>query len=722
MTRQNLNRIRERLANKTETGPLSPGLSVNPRGIALQVVSDSESLALLLFRRNEAEPFFRAPLDPAAREGLVWYAEIPFEDFESLITLKDLEQAEYCFETESGLMADPFGRAFSGRDSFGKAAQFGNPLRSPLLLPDFDWEDDIRPDTPWPDTVIYRLNVRSFTMGAGSRVIQKGTFAGIQEKIPYLKELGVTAVELMPCQEFEELMPLRRQSGITPAAASAPGSGAASATAMATGPSGEGAASALPPSGSAPAQNSSAARPALKNQMPQAPTDFRINLWGYTRAFHFAPKASYCKKKLRSPSVEFRSLVKAMHQAGIQVFVEFYFDGSEDSAYISQVLRNWVHFYHIDGIRLTGFADSAALSRDPYLAGTRLIAGSWGDSSSLNRDRLAVSSDSFQNDMRRLLKGDEGMLGALMRCSQDLPRSGGSIHFMANTNGLTLMDAVSYDRKHNEENGEDNRDGAETDFSWNCGEEGPTKKKKVRLLRAQQLKNAVLLLLLSQGTPLIQAGDEFGNSQGGNNNAWCLDSPAGWVDWSQQRREAELFRFVQDAISFRKAHPVFRRRTPYTLLDPKATGTPDLSWHGERPWRPEFEPFRRQLGILYNGKYAEAGTAAAQSPKSPQSPKSAETPEAAAVYVLYNFHWEPHEFHLPNAPAKNSWFLKVSTSTEIPGGGNFLADGKEQLLSDQRVFTMPARCVVVLLAKKTPAPVYAASGSTPSSRSRKKGE
>ena len=193
--------------------------------------------------------------------------------------------------------------------------------------------------------------------------------------------------------------------------------------------------------------------------------------------------------------------------------------------------------------------------------------------------------------------------------------------------------------------------------------------------------------------------------------------------------EAELFRFVQDAISFRKAHPVFRRRTPYTLLDPKATGTPDLSWHGERPWRPEFEPFRRQLGVLYNGKYAETGTAAEQSAKSqqsaksPHSPKSsAAAPESAAVYVLYNFHWEPHEFHLPNAPAKTSWHLKVATSTELPGGGSFLADGKEQLLSDQRVFTMPARCVVVLLAKKTPAPVYAASGSAPSSRSRKKGE
>ena len=175
------------------------------------------------------------------------------------------------------------------------------------------------------------------------------------------------------------------------------------------------------------------------------------------------------------------------------------------------------------------------------------------------------------------------------------------------------------------------------------------------------------------------------NSQNGNNNAYCQDNETGWIDWRALKRESALHGFVRDAIAFRKAHPVFRRNAPWTLLDPKATGMPDLSWHGERPWRPEYEPFRRQLGILYNGKYAESV---------PENGKE----EVPAVYVMYNFHWEPHEFHLPNTPGKTVWYLKVCTSEEFPSGGSFLPDGSEVLLTDQRVFTMPPRSIAVLMA------------------------
>ena len=625
---------------------LPMGVTETERGFHVNAVAPGTSCALVLYKRNEKNPVLELPFPEAERLGNVWSLDVPKETLEEAGLSGDaLQSAEYCLRGDKGLFEDPCAFAYSGRDSWGKVEQYGNPLRSPLCLKPFDWAGDAHPRIPFADSVIYRINVRSFTKSPSSGVVQKGTFDGIIEKIPYLKELGITAVELMPCQEYEELMmPASDYTG-----------------------------------------------PAGNERKP----DGRVNCWGYVKAHHFAPKASFCRKKERDPAGEFRSLVKALHRAGIEVIAELYFDGSEDSAYVTEVLRWYVRFFRVDGLHITGFADIEAASRDPYLARTKIIAQYWKEMPRKGPKLLASCNENFARDMRRCLKGDEGMLNSLVFHTKNNPIGAASVNYMANTNGLTMRDMVSYDRKHNELNGEGNTDGPETNYSWNCGTEGPTRKRKILELRRQQMKNAFLLLLLSQGTPLIMAGDEFGNSQEGNNNAWCQDNALWWLSWKNVKSEAELLAFVKQAIAFRKRHRVFHLPEQPKVLDPKATGLPDISYHGVRAWQPEFESWHRQLGILYNGRYAadENGT-----------------PDDT-FFVMYNFHWEPHSFALPHPVKGYQWH--VAANTADPKVNGFYPEGEEPAVPAGPEFEVLSRGIVVLIAKEA---------KKPAERRRKKAE
>ena len=654
---------------------LPMGVTLLGQGIHVNVVSPGKSCAIRFCLRNEEEPFLVKEFLPEERMGDVWSSDISYQELKETAGKKaaeaagrelteeevreELLAAEYDFACERGLFEDPYGHSFSGRDSWGKAEQYGNPLRSPLFLKPFDWEGDKPLRTPLEDTIIYRLHVRGFTKSPSSGVVQKGTFDGIVEKIPYLKELGITAVELMPCQEYEELTATRLDY-TGPVAAHA-GDGAAK--------TGKGGAK------------------KWKNVSTEGtrPTG-KINYWGYTKAHHFAPKASLCRKKDRDPAGEFRTLVRELHKAGIEVITELFFDGSEDASYVAEVLRYYVRFFHVDGIRLTGYADAAAASRDPYLAGVKLIAGSWREEPRKDSRRLASCGDAFQRDMRRFLKGDEGMLNSVIYHSRNNPPHAAVINYMANTNGFTLADTVMYDIRHNEANGEGNSDGPEENFSWNCGVEGPSKKKKIRTLRKQQLRNAFLLLLLSQGTPLILAGDEFGRTQGGNNNAWCQDNAISWVNWKLLKTEAWLFEFVKKSIAFRQQHRAFHGTEQPKLMDPRATGIPDVSYHGVMAWRPEFELWRRQLGILYNGAYA---------------PDESGKPDST-FFVMYNMHWEEHVFALPHPDRGAVWHLAANTADDTLNG--WYPAGEEPLLEDQRGFVMAPRSIVVLMTKTAPKP------------------
>ena len=343
-------------------------------------------------------------------------------------------------------------------------------------------------------------------------------------------------------------------------------------------------------------------------------------------------------------------------------------------------MRFWAEEFHVDGIHLVGPVNGDLIGRDPYLSRTKLICTSWGDTPKGTVKHLGECNDGFMIDMRRVLKGDEDQLNQLIFRTRRNPDQAGVINYMANTNGFTMMDMVSYDTKHNETNGENNQDGNSYNFSWNCGVEGATKRKKIMELRKKQLRNGWLLLLLSQGTPLILSGDEFGNSQGGNNNAYCQDNEVSWLNWNQIRQNRELYEFVKKTIGFRKAHPVFHMNKEPRIMDYMALGQPDVSYHGVRAWCPEFDNFRRQLGIMYCGQYGKKKDGSCDN----------------SFYVAYNMHWEPHQFDLPNLSKGQKWHVVYNTDAKEVNG--MYEEGKEVLV-EERQFMVPARTIVVFMGK-----------------------
>lgn len=628
--------------------------------IKILVQAEGKRVSLLLFRAGEEKAAETIEFKEEERIGDVWS-----------MTLKgcDLTDMEYGFEVDGVWMADPCARMITGREKWGEPSDIERPVRARLLTEEFDWEGDKRPETPYSDTIIYRLHVRGFTKHPSSGVKAKGTFAGVREKIPYLKELGVTAVELMPVTEFDEIILPEPAPGV-------PGGkcGQAEKCGQANG-------------------REQAGMPALGGKRK---TSGRINYWGYGPSFLYALKAAYGTGKTR-PEQEFKTLVKELHKENLECIAEMYFTGKEPAGMVLDVLRYWVQEYHVDGFRVSGFAPAAAIADDPFLKRTKLFAENWNEAMERRpkkgypmpetgrvtvRDKnLAEYNEQFQNDMRRFLKGDEGMLNSLAFRSRRNPADFGVINYMANTNGMTMMDMVSYDRKHNEDNGEENRDGNDCNFSWNCGEEGPTRKRKIKELRKRQLCNAFLLLFLSQGTPLILAGDEFGNSQNGNNNAYCQDNKTGWLDWKLLDTNRDLYEFVKGLIAFRKEHGVFHMDREPRIMDYKSCGRPDMSYHGEYVWRPEFENFRRQFGILYWGAYG----------------RKADGSEDDTIYVIYNMHWEPHVFGLPRLADGQLWHVMYDTS-KGPEKGCFAKDC-EPVLEDQTQTVVSPRSIKVLFGK-----------------------
>lgn len=475
--------------------------------------------------------------------------------------------------------------------------------------------------------------MRGLTKDSSSGVRNKGTFAGVVEKIPYLKELGITTLELMPAAEFQEIeMPDVADGN---------------------------------PYGNGP-----------------KPTG-RLNYWGYGAAFYYAPKASYAGTG-RNPAVEFKKMVKALHQAGMEVVIELFFTGKETPAAVLDVVRFWVREFHVDGVHLTGQAPAWILARDPYLTDTKLWATYWddGEKDPGYQKNLGEFNDGFLVDMRRALKGDEDQMKNLIFRSRRNPAGHGVINYMATNNGFTLMDMVSYERKHNEANGEENQDGTDYNYTWNCGEEGASRKKKLVQMRRQQLRNALLMVFLSQGTPLIQAGDEFGQSQGGNNNAYCQDNEISWLNWKLQKNNRDLLAFVKQVIAFRKAHPVFHMKEEPKVMDYRAVGKPDISYHGVNAWKPEFENFRRQIGIMYWGPYG----------------KKADGTADETFFVAYNMHWEPHEFALPHLPRSQQWKIAFDTSDS----SGYYEAGQEKELENQKRYMVPYRSIIVFVGKPAP--------------------
>lgn len=605
------------------------GLTRTDGGIHVSAVAAAKACSLLLFvkeDKNGKEARFREvrniPFPEEGKTGHVW----------SMTLNGAFDDLYYAFEADGTRFSDPYGRSFAGRERWGRLSHAKRLLLSPVAEPEFDWQGDRPLHIPYEDCIVYRAHVRGLTKHASSGTEHRGTFRGVVDKIPYFKELGITTLELLPPVEFQEVMMPENVEG-NPYGTSEP-----------TG---------------------------------------RLNYWGYAKADMFAPKASYADPGT-NPVTEFKYMVRELHKAGLEVVPELYFSGKEVPEFVLETVRFWVREYHVDGIHLTGYAPTVLLAKDPYLADTKLWALSWEAEKPAagEKKHLGEYNDGFLIDMRRALKGDEEQMSSLIYRNRRNPAETGVLNFMAGTNGFTMMDMVSYDQKHNEANGENNRDGSDYNYSWNCGAEGHVRKKKIQELRSRQLRNAMLLLFLSQGTPVLLAGDEFGNSQNGNNNAYCQDNEISWLNWNLNKWDQALLDFVKHVIAFRKAHPVFHMKQEPRVMDYLACGHPDISYHGVNAWQPEFENFRRQIGILYCGAYA----------KKPNGEND------DFFFVIFNMHWEPHSFALPNLPKNLVWSLAFDTSDSAAGG--YYEEGQERQILNQKNYMVPSRSVLVFQGKK----------------------
>ncbi|MCI5649154.1 MAG: hypothetical protein MR332_06955 [Fusicatenibacter sp.] len=587
-------------------------------------VPEEQHAELLLYRKGEKEPYERIPFSNEHRLGSV-----------AAMTVCGLNgNFSYNYCVNGKVCQDPNATALEGREKFGEP---WNPdehsvrcliARKPMMNTQPLYH-------PYEELLIYKLHVRGFTKDSSSRVKHKGTFLGVIEKIPYLRELGVNAVELMPVYEYFEMPPKE-----------------------------EAKTSHLLPPGEEKTE--------------------KVNFWGYgNRALYYAPKSSF--SATHHPVQEFAKLVDGLHEAGMECILEFSFPPTVGAARAMNILEYYLVTFHVDGFRVIGDGSLAAeAAKNPLLKKTKLIfvgfdAGQIYGGLKPESRNLGEQNQGYQECMRRFLKGDEGSLAGFSYFLRRNPSTHGVINYFAEHDGFTMMDMVSYETKHNEENGEENTDGTAKNDSWNCGTEGPTRKAAIRELRVRQLKNAFLILLTSQGTPMIYGGDEFGNSQKGNNNAWCQDNKIGWIDWNAGKKYPEILDFVKKAIVFRKEHPAFHAGSEPRLLDYKAFGSPDMSYHSQRAWYSEMENTCRSIGVMYCGDYY---------------PKEDGTVDAS-LYIAYNMHWNARELALPALAGKQIWQVDVDTAKEEC----FYENGKGPRIKGKMVTVAP-RSIMILSGKQ----------------------
>ena len=603
-----------------------PGIERQGAWISFTAAVPAEKdCALLLYKKGSPEAEIEIPMEYSTR-----YGDLRSVEIEKL----PIEKYEYNYRIAGTVVTDPYARRISGRKTWGQAPAGEAALRGCIISDEFDWEGDEPLQIPYTDVIAYATHVRGFTKHPTSGARAKGTFAGVREKIPYLKALGINQLELMPVYEFAEVEAWDEK------------------------------------------------RPSIRRGRSDEPL---MNYWGYTDSYYFAPKASYAASN--DPVRELKTLVKELHKNGIELVLEFYFPKAMQTARVLDCIRYWVLEYHIDGVHVNrDHTPVEALAQEPLLSHTKIMSEGFGldeiyDGRTVpDFHNLAEYNDGFMMDIRRFLKGDEGMIPAFIWRERKNPERHAVMNYLAGHNGFTLMDAVSYDEKHNEANGEDNRDGTDYNYSWNCGEEGPSRKKKTLELRSRQLRNALVMLYLGQGVPVLYGGDEHGNSQLGNNNVYCQDNELSWIKWKPGKAWEYLEGYVRRLISFRKDHPVFHQDAELRQTDYLSCGHPDVSYHGKRAWLGDFENYSRSVGILYAGEYVSANSEGKEHDDS--------------FYVAYNMHWIPHEFALPKLPGKQVWTIALDTGIE--GTDGIHAEGSEEVLTDQRTVTVPERTILVL--------------------------
>lgn len=608
---------------KTEQGyPLLPGTNRIGNGInfALEVPEGAQA-SLLLYRKRGKQPYAEIPFTEKNRVGNVYTMFLP--DFKET-------DYEYNFMINGKIELDPCAYSIRGREHFG--ASFSEDIHKVrcgfLSREPYDWEDETAPQIPYSDLLLYKVHVRGYTKTCRELQGNKGTFRGLTEMIPYWKELGVNAIELMPAYEFQEVAPAADGGGM----------------------------------------------------VSEARTEGKVNYWGYGPGYYYAPKRSYCATK--EPEKEFRDFIKSLHKAGMECIMEMYFPAGTNPVSALRALQFWKLYYHADGFHVLGEgAPVHLLLTDGVLSDTKLLLHGFDENSIRERKGqkcVAEYNQGFLQDMRRFLKSDEEMVSSVSYRIRRNPSKYAVINYMAFQDGFTMNDMVTYNYRHNEANGEENQDGSSYNFSWNCGVEGPSRKQNIRQIRERQIRNAFLMMFLSQGVPMIYGGDEIGNSQGGNNNAYCQDNAIGWVDWKGLKKNEALLSFVKKAAAFRKEHPILHKEEEMKGVDYKTKGFPDISFHGERAWYCNSDNTSRLLGIMYCGAYAE---------------KENGEPDDF-IYVTYNFHWENREMALPNLPAGMEWKKVIDTADAEANG--FPEESEEGYTKKIEV---GPRTIVVLIAK-----------------------
>ena len=573
----------------------------------------SEECGLILYEQDNRET--RIPFSKEGKRGTLYGIKVEG---------KDLPFVSYNYYDGDRIFTDPYAKVITGLETFGEYGNGQRETRGILHLEPFDWEGDGPLLTPYEDTIIYGLNVRGFTMHQSSGIRHKGTFEGITEKINYLKKLGITAIELMPAYEYDECMYLTDLSVQT-------------------------------------MEN------ALTNGVAEKKVSCRLNCWGYQRGFYFAPKSAYGTDK---PDISFKKMVKLLHKNGIEVMMQFYFPSGLKQTYILEVLRYWVTEYHIDGMRLCGFqVPLTMIAQDPLLKETKIRSAYFPMDEIYGQEipvykNLAADNGNFRNDMRRYLKGDENLINQVLAYQKSNPDNHAVINYLADYDGFSLFDSVSYERKHNEANGEDNRDGTDSNFSWNCGIEGESRKKAICQLRMKQIKNGLSFLFLSQGVPYLFSGDEMANTRFGNNNAYCQDNETGWIKWKNSKFSNEIINFTAALIALRKKHPILHMKKELKIMDTLGNGYPDISYHGSEAWRPDTGYTSRMTGIMLCGDYVKDKA-------------------DDFLYIAYNMHWEKHELALPKLPKGMKWEKVFATAKEEQK--DMVSDENKILISERSI-------------------------------------
>ncbi len=605
------------------------GVSLEEEGLRISAVCNGRGEeGIILYDRKHREGR-RIPFQENCRIGSVCAM---------MLTGYRDKSCSYLFYRGEEVYQDPYCKRVD--NAYGYGAPKPTPPRCKAVGEPYEWGSDGNIHIPYEEMILYALHVRGYTKHRSSGVKRKGTYAGLTEKIPYLQELGINMVLLMPAYEFDEVMPENNT-----------------------------------------AQTMEQAVLSYTQKLPSPGEEEekkpRINYWGYQPGLYYVPKSAYAYS--RDAVGEYRDMVRAFHRAGIGVAMQFYFPPEMRSVEILDILKYWVLEYHIDGFHLMSASlDMALIAGEPLLAETMLLTSEgnahWGAAKTRN---LGWLSDGFLYNMRRFLKGDDNMINQFLFHVRENKEELGIVNSIARWDGLRLMDLVSYDRKHNEENGEDNKDGVDYNCSWNCGIEGKSRKKGIQELRLRQMKNAMTILLMSQGTPLIYGGDEFANTQGGNNNPYCQDNETAWIKWNQTGMGRELLDYTKFMIGMRRAHRILHSRTLLRGIDTLSCGFPDISFHGREAWRPDTSPASRCVGIMYCGFYAMEG----------------ERERECFFYIAVNMHWQVDYLGLPKLPKGKLWMYSASTGKEMPE--------IEENASSQEI-CVPARTIVLCTTKDVP--------------------